>query len=419
MSQPSDPAWVAPPGGYGTAGGYAGPPGGYSPANSGPTLVEGPAPVLVSFAPPAKQNRLTIAFRLLLAVPHVIILYALDIAAEVVAIIGWFAALFTGSLPDWAHTFITGVLRWQVRISAYTLFLTGSYPPFSLEDEPYPVRLVTARARLNRFAVFFRLILVIPAVVVAGVAVYGVAVVSFFCWLIALIAGRLPESLHQAIAAVLRFQIRFTSYFYLVTGVYPWWGLFGDHVAVPAMAPGPADDADTTPAAATDPWRLPLSAAAQGLVALFLVLGVAALIVLGFLASSATNPGSAFSNARSLVLIGSAYNKVASSSTKFENAVQACGSLSCVTAQDSNEATALRAFASAVSSAGVTGSASADANRLVNDANAAAQSLDKLAASTTVAQYQSEVSATGLQQQLNSLDADYTKLINDLRSLRA
>jgi len=48
---------------------------------------------------------------LLLAIPHLIIVYALDIAAEVVAIIGWFAALFTGSLPDWAHTFITGVLR--------------------------------------------------------------------------------------------------------------------------------------------------------------------------------------------------------------------------------------------------------------------------------------------------------------------
>ena len=189
MSQPSDSAWVAPPGGYGTAGGYAGPPGGYGPADGGATLVEGPVPVLVSFAPPAKQNRLTIAFRLLLAIPHLIIVYALGIAAEVVAFIGWWAALFTGSLPDWAHTFITGVVRWQARVSAYTLFLTGSYPPFSLEDESYPVRLVTARARLNRLAVLFRLILLIPAAIVLVLAGYGVAVLSFFCWLIALVAG--------------------------------------------------------------------------------------------------------------------------------------------------------------------------------------------------------------------------------------
>jgi len=417
MSQPSDPAWVAPDS-AGSApapgSGVAPEPDGQNDASRASALFEGPAPVLVSFAPSAKQNRLTIAFRLLLAIPHLIILYALGIAAEFVAIIGWFAALFTGSLPDWAHTFITGVVRWQIRAYAYAFFLTGSYPPFSLEDESYPVRLVTARARLNRFAVFFRLILVIPALIVAVVAVYGLAVVSFFCWLIALVAGRLPESLHQAMAAVLRFQARFSSYFCLVTGVYPWWGLFGDHVPVPAMTSGPAADADTTPAAATDPWRLPLSAAARGLVTLFLVIGVAAWIVIGFLGSSASNPGSAFSNAESLVLIGEAYNKVASSSTNFEKAVQACGSLSCVTAQDSDEATALRAFASSVSSARVTGPASADANRLENDANAAAQSLDKLAASTTVAQYQSEVSATGLQQQLNSLDADYTKLIKDL-----
>jgi Domain of unknown function (DUF4389) len=89
-----------------------------------------------------------------------------------VIFIGWFAALFMGSLPEWAHTFLTGVLRWQVRVYAYTFFLTGMYPPFSMEDEPYPVRLVTARTRLNRLAVFFRLILVVPAGIVAVVAAY-------------------------------------------------------------------------------------------------------------------------------------------------------------------------------------------------------------------------------------------------------
>jgi Domain of unknown function (DUF4389) len=371
--------------------------------------------VLVSFPPPALQSRITIAFRLLLAIPHLVILYALNIAAEFVAFIGWFAALFTGSLPDWAHTFISGVVRWQARVYAYSLFLTDAYPPFSLEDEPYPVRLVTARARLNRAAVFFRLILVIPAVIVLGAALYGMAVLSFFFWLIALVAGRLPHSLHQAIAAVLRFEFRFYGYFYMVTGIYPWWGLFGDPVPVPAAAPGLTADDDITSVAATDPWRLLLSGAARGLVSVFLVIGVAAWVVIPIVASSSSNPGSALSNARGLVVIGASYQQLSSSSKSFESAVQACGQLSCVTAQDHKEATALRAFASAVSSAGVSGSAAADAGSLVNDANGAAQSLDKLAAATSVAQYRSEASGSPLQQQLNSLDADYTKLINDLR----
>src|SRR5215469_13995577 len=288
MSQPSDPTfvppdsassapsgepgegsdWFAPPGGSAPGGGYGGPPGGHGPTGGyggpgdGPALYAGPAPVLVSFPPPTKQSRLTIAFRLLLAIPHLIIVYALGIAAEVVAFIGWFAALFTGRLPEWAHTFITGVVRWQVRVYAYILFLTDAYPPFSFEDDPSPVRLVTARARLNQAAVLFRLILIIPASFVIGVAFYGLGVLAFFFWLIALVAGRLPDSLHQAIAATLRAQARLYCYFYMVTGVYPWWGLYGDHVPVPAAASGSGADADTTPTAPADPWLLPLSAVA-------------------------------------------------------------------------------------------------------------------------------------------------------------
>ncbi len=459
MSQPSDPTWVAPenatsapsadagvtaaagsaepgrpdgiepgsgwlaptPGGYGTGGG---PPGGYGPAGSfggpvgsGPSLFEGQAPILVSFAPPAKQNRLTILFRGLLAIPHLIILWALTIAVEVVVLIGWFGALFTGSLPQWAHAFVTGVLRWQARVYAYLLFLTGSYPPFSLEDEPYPVRLVTARARLNRFAVFFRLILVIPAGIVGALAGYGLAVASFFCWLIALVAGGLPVSLHQALAAILRFQARYYGYFGMVSGDYPWWGLFGDPVASPVAASGPAADDGVRQTRAADPWKLPLSGAAKALVSGILVLGLAALVVAGVVTGSAAgSPGSALSNARSLVLVTAAYSQLSSESTTFESAVQACSQLSCVTAQDQKEATALRVFASSVSSAGVTGSAAAAAGALVTDANGAAQSLDTLAASITVTEYQSVVSGSPLQHQLNSLDTDYRQLADDLRA---
>lgn len=412
-AQPADSGWSAPPGGSGAGGGYDGPPAGYGPADTGPALFEGPAPVLVSFAPSAKQNRLTIAFRLLLAIPHLIIVYALGIAAEVVAFIGWWAALFTGSLPEWAHTFVTGVVRWQVRAYSYTFFLTGSYPPFSLEDESYPVRLVTARARLNRFAVFFRLILAIPALIVVGVAGYGLAVMSFFCWLIALVAGRLPESLHQAMAAVVRFQIRFYSYFYLVTGVYPWWGLFGDSEPVPVAAPEPATGGEVTPAA--DPWRLPLSGAAKGIVSLFFVLGAAAIVVVAIVAPSASNnPAVAFSNTRGMVLVGQAYSQATSSTQNFSQAVQACRQLSCVTAQDQKEAATLRTLARSIRSAGLVGQPAADASKLASDSTTAAQALDQLATATTVSQYQSDVTNSGIEQKLVSIDSDYRQLVKDV-----
>ena len=400
-------------GGSGQAGGF-GQAGTFGAPGTSPALFDGPAPVLVSFAPPTRQNRLTIAFRGLLAIPHLIILYALGFAAGAVAFIGWFAALFTGRLPEWAHTFITGVVRWQVRVYAYILFLTDAYPPFSFEDDPYPVRLVTARARLNQAAVLFRLILIIPASFVIGVAFYGLGVLAFFFWLIALVAGRLPDSLHQAIAATLRAQARLYCYFYMVTGVYPWWGLYGDHVPVPAAASGSGADADTTPTAPADPWLLPLSAVAEGLVWLFQVIGLAAVIVIAVVLPSVGGPGQTLSNAESLVQVNEAYSQATSSTRAFSQAVQACGELSCVTAQVQKEATTLQTLASSVRSAGMVGQPGADASKLASDATSAAQALDQLATATTVSQYQSDVARTGVEQKLNSIDSDYRKLVRDM-----
>jgi len=99
-------------------------------------------------AGPAAQRRVTVAFRLILAVPHFIVLYALGIAASVVVIIGWFGALATGRLPDFAAAYLSGYLRWYCRTAAYLLLLTDEYPPFALDDTAYPVRVAVGHGRL-------------------------------------------------------------------------------------------------------------------------------------------------------------------------------------------------------------------------------------------------------------------------------
>ena len=64
--------------------------------------------------------------------------------------------------------------------------------------------------------------------------------VGFVTWLIVLITGTMPEPLYRAIAAVMRFIIRYYGYFFLLSGTYPG-GLFGDPADsdVAAVAPGP------------------------------------------------------------------------------------------------------------------------------------------------------------------------------------
>lgn len=209
----------------------------------------GPNPVLVAFRGTEPQSRITAFFRLILLIPHFIVLYFLRIAAFVILIIGWFGALFTGRLPDFAADFLAGVLRWELRVSAYLFLLNDRYPPFTLEPvEDYPARLAVAPGPLNRLAVLFRLFLAIPAEVVAGIAVIGMFLVSIVGWVITVITGRLPRALHEAFSAVLRFEIRYWGYWYLLTSSYPS-GLFGDQESAeggwmaepqPAWGPGQA-----------------------------------------------------------------------------------------------------------------------------------------------------------------------------------
>jgi hypothetical protein len=78
------------------------------------------------------RNRVTVGFRLILAIPQLIVLALLLIAQLVVLVIAFFAVLFTGRWPAGLRDFTIGVMRWWLRVEAYLLLLTDEYPPFAL-----------------------------------------------------------------------------------------------------------------------------------------------------------------------------------------------------------------------------------------------------------------------------------------------
>jgi hypothetical protein len=78
------------------------------------------------------RNRLTVAFRLILAIPHLVVFALLTIANVVVLILAFFAVLFTGRWPAGMRDFTVGVMRWFLRLEAYLFLLTDEYPPFAL-----------------------------------------------------------------------------------------------------------------------------------------------------------------------------------------------------------------------------------------------------------------------------------------------
>jgi hypothetical protein len=82
----------------------------------------------------ANRNRLTVAFRIILVIPQLVVVAALGIAAFAVVIVAFFAVLFTGKYPPGMRTFVINVTKWYVRVEAYFALLTDEYPPFAFVD---------------------------------------------------------------------------------------------------------------------------------------------------------------------------------------------------------------------------------------------------------------------------------------------
>jgi Domain of unknown function (DUF4389) len=209
-----------------------------------PVLAPQPPPILVAVADPRPQHRLMVFFRYIMAIPHLFVLEVLTFVGGIVAFIGWWGALFTGRLPQFAVSYLSGLLRWTTRVNAYLFLLTDAYPPFSFDDDPsYPVRVAIPPAQtLNRAAVFFRYFLAFPASLLTVVVEAGTGtLIAFIAWLVTLVTGRMPSALHLAFAAVLRLHVRLNGYFWMLTPAYPG-GLYGDK-------PGTVAWADALPAA--------------------------------------------------------------------------------------------------------------------------------------------------------------------------
>ncbi len=389
------------------------------------TVQEELAPVLVAFAGPAPQSRLTVLIRALMVIPHIVVLWALAIAAYVVVIIGWFGALFTGRLPSFAADFLTGFVRWQARVFGYAILLTDVYPPFTLEDADYPIRVAVRPGRLNRLAVLFRFFLLIPVWIVALVVSYGAfTLVQLVSWLIVLISGQMPDPLYQALAAALRYQLRVSGFAFMLTSAYPS-GLYGDQIAAWTAEPQPGFGAQ--PGYGQQPaygyaqqpvvtgfgsWWLVLSSKARTLVTTFIVLGVVFAAAEGFVQAAFTN--NVVGTAEAVNQLQSDFTPVNAAVNGIPAKVKACnGQLACVTQLDRSVAGTLNTFAAQVRGIAMpSGQASSDAADLASTTSHAASIFAAFGAATSVSQYQSigNADTNDLQQSLEHIYTDYNTL---------
>ena len=192
----------------------------------------------------------------LLAIPHWFLLIFLGIAFIVVAIIAFFAILFTGKYPKGLFDFNVGVLRWGWRVAFYSYgaLATDKYPPFSLEPDPnYPADLEIAYPeKLSRGLVLVKWwLLAIPHWIIVSFFISGMTwqmregwdwtinghvyhmdrwqtspfglifFVAIFAGVCVLFMGKYPKDLFKLAIGLNRWTIRFVAYVSLMTDAYP------------------------------------------------------------------------------------------------------------------------------------------------------------------------------------------------------
>ncbi|MET0902152.1 MAG: DUF4389 domain-containing protein [Acidimicrobiales bacterium] len=165
----------------------------------------------------------------LLVIPHLFVLYGLQIVASILIFLSWFAIVFTGKQPEAFVGFPMLLLRYQDRVMTYSLFLQEEYPPFTFDTtgtDPgdYPrmrVDTTPAMTDRNRLTVFFRYFMLIPQVVVLLLVGLAVAVVVTVAWFAVIILGRWPDGMREFVLGYVRWTTRVNGYAFLLTDEYP------------------------------------------------------------------------------------------------------------------------------------------------------------------------------------------------------
>ncbi|HXD54830.1 MAG TPA: DUF4389 domain-containing protein [Solirubrobacteraceae bacterium] len=170
------------------------------------------------------RSRLTAFFRLILVIPHAILLYIYGIAASVLLLVAWLVIVITGRYPQGLYDFEAGFIRYYTRVLAYAALLCDPYPAFNGSDDPaYPVRMSFAGPleRYSRPKTFFRFLLAIPIVILRYVMNLLLEIGAVAAWVIILVTGKMPRGLFDLMVLANSYTARSDAYLFLLTETYP------------------------------------------------------------------------------------------------------------------------------------------------------------------------------------------------------
>jgi hypothetical protein len=171
-----------------------------------------------------RRNRLSAFFRLILAIPAVIVVALYGIVAGFAALIAWFAIVFTAHYPHGLYEFVSGYNRSLARVTAYAALVCDPYPPFTgADDAGYPVRMEFGPPleRYSRLRTGFRFILAIPILLLRYALHFLLEFSAVGAWFVILFTGKLPRGLYDVMVLANSYTARSDAYLLLLTETYP------------------------------------------------------------------------------------------------------------------------------------------------------------------------------------------------------
>ena len=198
-----------------------------------------PHQVQLRLSDDGRRSRLTVFFRLLLVLPHLVWLSLWFVAAALAAIVNWLVTLVRGRPPEPLHRFLAAFVRYAAHVGAFATLIANPFPGF-VGEPGYPVDItIGPPARQNRWVTLFRGFLVFPAVVVSS-ALSGVLVLAAcFGWFASLVTGRMPTGLRNIGAVAVRYSAQTNAYWFVVTDAYPY--------ATPSLRPPAEPESEPEP----------------------------------------------------------------------------------------------------------------------------------------------------------------------------
>lgn len=167
----------------------------------------------------------------LMLIPHLFVMYFLNIVVSVFQYFLWIPVLFTGKYPEIGEQIVGGTLRWQARVFSFLLGLTDKYPPFAMgtsDGDNYPVNVSFAiPEHSNRFfavpvlGIAVKAIILIPHMIALSVLLAVVVALQLVLWIPVLFTGTYPAFAYTLVGGTIQWASRVMGYYYGLTDKYP------------------------------------------------------------------------------------------------------------------------------------------------------------------------------------------------------